>query len=82
MLYEFVFAHSDFESGFHLYFQVPQTLVSCSSNSILEEEGICTSTMLAVEKCDQNVLTILGDVEVKVVLKFEFCCIQSVIKLL
>ena len=40
--------------------------VPCSSNSILEEEGICTSTMLAVKKCDQNVLTILGDIEVKV----------------
>ena len=74
MLYEFVFAYSDFESGFHLYFQVPQTLVPCSSNSILEEEGICTSTMLAVEKCDQNVLTILGDIEVKVCSMLNLLC--------
>ena len=43
------FSHSDLESGFHLYHQVPQTLVPYSSNSILEEVGICSSTMLAVE---------------------------------
>ena len=66
MLYEFVIARSDLESGFHLYHQVPRTLVPYSSNYILEEVGVCASTMLAVEKCDQDVLTIFGDIEVKV----------------
>ena len=73
MLYEFVFAHSDFESGFHLYFQVPQTLVPCSSNSILEEEGLPQCWQL------KNVLTILGDIEMNVCSMLNLLCSTTLV---